>query len=100
MSNQVGNPEDRFSHNEAHIIEDENNKDPDWTVGVQDVLLPNLSDHALLSIMKTSPCNEYPITPHFCIVKLGCTGVYIFFLIFTLKHRLWVLIRTASMRRF
>ena len=31
-------------------------------------------------IMKTSPCNEYPLTPHFCIhvVKLGCTGVYIF----------------------
>ena len=26
----------------------------------------------------------------FSIVKLGCTGVYIF-LIFALKHRLWVL---------
>ena len=30
--------------------------------------------------MQTSPCNEHPLTPHFYIVKLGCTGVYIFFL--------------------
>ena len=43
----------------------------------------------------TRPCDLYPLTPHFYIVKLGCTGVYIF-LIFALKHRLWVLIRTAS----
>ena len=31
------------------------------------------------------------------------TGVYWgikFFLVFALKHRLWVLVRTASMRRF
>ena len=33
-----------------------------------------------LTIMQTSPCNEYPLTPHFYIVKLGFTGVYIFFL--------------------
>ena len=33
-----------------------------------------------LNIMITSPCNEYPITPHFYIVKLGFTGVYISFL--------------------
>ena len=32
------------------------------------------------NIMKTSPCNEDPHTPHFYIVKLGFTGVYIFFL--------------------
>ena len=31
-------------------------------------------------ITKTSPCNEHPLTPHFYIVKLGFTGVYIFFL--------------------
>ena len=35
-------------------------------------------------ITKTSPCNEDPLTPHFYIVKLGFTGVYIFFL-FLLK---------------
>ena len=51
-------------------------------------------------IMETCPCNEHPLTPHFYIVKLGCTGYTFFFLIFALKHRLCVLIRTASMRRF
>ena len=35
--------------------------------------------------MQTSSCNEYPLTPHFYIVKLGFTGVFIF-LIFALKH--------------
>ena len=33
---------------------------------------------------------------HPTIVKLGFTG-YRFFLIFALKHRLWVLVRTASL---
>ena len=37
---------------------------------------------------------------HFYIVKLGFTGVYIIFLIAAQNHRLWVLIRTASVRRF
>ena len=32
--------------------------------------------------------------------KTGVTGVYIIFLIFTQKHRLWVLIITASLRQF
>ena len=32
------------------------------------------------TIMKTCPCNVYPLTPHFYIVKLGFTGVYIIFL--------------------
>ena len=31
-------------------------------------------------IMQTCPCNEHPLTPHFFIVKLGLTGVYIIFL--------------------
>ena len=31
-------------------------------------------------IMKTCPCNVYPIEPHFYIVKLGFAGVYLFFL--------------------
>ena len=51
-------------------------------------------------IKKTSPCNEDPLTPHFYIVKLGFTGVYIIFLIFAPKPRLWVLVRTASVGRF
>ena len=49
-----------------------------------------------VSIRITCPCDLYPLTPHFYILKLGCTGVYIF-LIFALKHRLWVLISTASL---
>ena len=28
----------------------------------------------------TCLCDLYPLTPHFYIVKLGCKGVYIFFL--------------------
>ena len=34
------------------------------------------------------------------IVKLGFTGIYIIFLIFSLKPGLRVLVRTAFMRRF
>ena len=30
--------------------------------------------------MLTCPCNVDPLTPHFYIVKLGFTGVYIIFL--------------------
>ena len=52
------------------------------------------------SMTITRPCNEHPLTPHLYIVKLGFTGLYFFFLIFALKHRLWVLVRTASLRRF
>ena len=32
-----------------------------------------------LIITKTSPCNEYPLTSHFYMVKLGFTGVYTLF---------------------
>ena len=31
-----------------------------------------------MTIMITCPCNEYPLTPHFYIVKLGFTVVYFF----------------------
>ena len=48
-------------------------------------------------IMQTCPCNDTPPTPHFYIVKLGLTRGMHYFLIFALKHRLWVLVRTASM---
>ena len=39
-----------------------------------------------------------PIKPHFYIVKLGFTGVYFIFHISAQKHRLWVPVRTASLR--
>ena len=51
-------------------------------------------------ITKTLLYNFDPLKPHFYTVKLGFTGVYIIFLISALKHRLWVLVRTASSRWF
>ena len=51
-------------------------------------------------IAKTCLYNFDPLKPHFYIVKLGFTGVYIIFLISAQKHRLLVLVRTASPRRF
>ena len=52
------------------------------------------------NITKTCLYNFDPLKPHFYIVKLGFTGVYVTFLISAQKHRLWVLVRTASPRRF
>ena len=51
-------------------------------------------------ITKTCLYNFDPLKPHFYIVKLGFTGIYIIFLISAQKHTLWVLVRTASSRRF
>ena len=42
-----------------------------------------------LFISKTCLYNVYPLKPHFYIVKLGFTRVYIIFLISAQKHRLW-----------
>ena len=53
-----------------------------------------------LLITKTCLYNFDPLKPHFYILKLGFTGVYIIFLISAQKHRLWVLIRTALQRQF
>ena len=51
-------------------------------------------------ITKTCIYNFDSLKPHFYIVRLGFTGVYIIFLISAQKQRLWVLVRTASARRF
>ena len=51
-------------------------------------------------ITKTCLYNFDPLKPHFYIVKLGFTGVCIIFLISAQINRLWVLVRTASPRRF
>ena len=40
-----------------------------------------------------------PYTP-LLYSNLGVNRGLLYFLIFALKHRLWVLVRTASMRRF
>ena len=51
-------------------------------------------------ITKTYIFNFDPLKPHFYIVKRGLQGYTLFFLISAQKHRLWVLVRTASVRRF
>ena len=51
-------------------------------------------------ITKTYLYNFDPLKPHFYVVKLGFTGVYIIFIISAQKHRLWVFVRTASSRWF
>ena len=53
-----------------------------------------------INITKTYLYNFDPLKPQFYIVKLGFTGVYVIFLISAQKHRMWVLVRTASPRRF
>ena len=53
-----------------------------------------------IHITKTCLYNFDPLKPQFYIVKLGFTGVYIIFLIPDQKHRVWVLVRTASARLF
>ena len=50
-------------------------------------------------ITKTYLYNFDPLKPHFYIVKLGFAGVC-YFSYFCSKHGLWVLVRTASPRRF
>ena len=47
-------------------------------------------------ISKTSLYNFDPLKPHFYIVKLGFTASTLFFSYFCSKHRLWILVRTAS----
>ena len=47
-------------------------------------------------ITKTCLYNFDALKPTFYVVKLVFTGVYIIFLISAQKHRLWVLVRTAS----
>ena len=59
-----------------------------------------LSMKKVLYIKKTCLYNFDPLKPHFYIVKLGFTGVYIIFVISAQKHRLQVLVRTALNRRF
>ena len=60
----------------------------------------SLSSGDARTITKTYLYNFDPLKPHFYIVKLGFIGVYIIFIISAQRHRLWVLVRTASPRRF
>ena len=64
--------------------------------------LVSLYYYYVLHITKTYLYDFDPVKPHFYIVKLGLTGVYMYiiFLISGPKHRLSVLVGTASLRRF
>ena len=59
-------------------------------------ILSNFTSVFIQSITKTCLYNFDPLKRHFYTVKLGFTGVNIIFLISAQKHRLWVLVRTAS----
>ena len=50
-----------------------------------------------MHITKTRLYHFDPLKSHFYVVKLGFKGVYILFRIPAQKHRLWVLVRTASL---
>ena len=83
----------------ARVIESINTG-PDWvTVDYTplkgQMTFSEITHHENKSVLRTPPYTQLL----FEIVKLGLTGVY-FFLIFATKHRLWVLVRTASLRRF
>ena len=60
------------------------------------------SEETDIQILITKTClyNFDTLKPHFYIIKLGFTGIYIIFLTSAQKDRLWVLVRTASARRF
>ena len=63
-----------------------------------DIELKQYVERVIIPKVITKTCLY--IKCHFYIVKLGFTGVYIIFLNSAQKHRLWVLIRTASLRQF
>ena len=52
------------------------------------------------SIKKICPCNLHLLTPKSLYSKTGVYRGIHNFLIFALKHRLWELVKIASLRRF
>ena len=73
-----------------------------WIFLSYDLNRPNIRVHMVYNVAITKTClyNVDPLKPYFYIIKLGFTGVHIIFLISAKKYRLWVLVRTASPRRF
>ena len=70
-----------------------------WDIGCGECVLLAGRD-GTLNITKTCLCNFDPLKRHFYIEKIGFAGVYIIFLIAVIKQRLWVPVKTASLRRF
>ena len=67
-----------------------------------DAIKMNLLLYRILNkhITKTCLCKFDPLKPHFYIDKLGVYRGKHYFSYFRSKHRLWVLVRTTSLRRF
>ena len=61
---------------------------PPWKVSIEKLLgvYSYKTSPLILIITKTYLCNFDPLKPHFYIVKLGFTGVYIIFFLFLLKN--------------
>ena len=71
-----------------------------WGASVTKYTKRRMRTNNYKTITKTYLYNFDPLNSHFYIIKLGFIGVYIIFLISAQKHRLRVLVRTASARRF
>ena len=63
-----------------------------WVFNIQKKKKKKINVCIFKVITKTCLYNFDPLKPHFYIVNLGFTGVYIIFLISSQKHRLWVLL--------
>ena len=68
-------------------------------VWVFEQVQPTLACIATEAIILTCLYNLHSLTRHFYIVKVGLTCVHLFF-IFALIHRMWLLIRAASLKEF
>ena len=67
-------------------------------VWVFEQVQPTLACIATEAIILTCLYNLHSLTRHFYIVKVGLTCVHFF--IFALIHRMWLLIRAASLKEF
>ena len=48
------------------------------TISLVSYCIDNIPYVAFVHIRIKRACDLHPLTPHFYIVKLGCTGVYVF----------------------
>ena len=68
--------------------------------GAAEIVLPYFLYITLVSIRNDKQCGASRKYPYSMLRGNPFTGVYFFSFFFALKHRLWVLVRTASVRRF
>ena len=87
---------DKFINLDDYIDESWYEEASDWHNHVTVNLIPK--EGSVYTITKTYLYNFDPLKPHFYIVELRFTGVYIIFLISDQKCRFWVLITTALVR--